>query len=69
MENELNMPHPGRCYRHYKGGIYEVLFLAKHTENDEILVIYRSMQFGTNYARPLSVWNEPVNGNLRFAIQ
>jgi hypothetical protein len=57
---------PGKLYRHYKGGIYEVMHLAKHTETDEILVIYRSAQFGTYYARPLDNWNEPVNNNPRF---
>lgn len=54
-------PEPGRFYRHYKGGLYKVLHLAKHTENDEVLVIYQSVHFGSFYARPLSSWNLPVN--------
>ncbi len=57
---------PGRVYQHYKGGLYEVLHLAKHTETDEILVIYKSLHFGSYYARPLSNWCEPVNNNPRF---
>jgi len=30
MENKY--PMPGRLYEHYKGGVYEFLFLSKHTE-------------------------------------
>lgn len=64
----MNYPSPGRLYKHYKGGIYEFLFLAPHTENGEILVIYKSVLFGSYYARPLSTWNEEVDGKKRFEI-
>ncbi len=30
-------------YRHYKGGRYEVLGYARHTESDEELVVYRPL--------------------------
>jgi hypothetical protein len=33
---------PGR-YLHYKGGVYEVLGTAHHTETDEAFVVYRSL--------------------------
>lgn len=59
-------PIPGKRYQHYKGGHYRVLHLAKHTENEEILVIYQSIHYGTYYARPLENWNTPVKGNPRF---
>ena len=59
---------PGTIYRHYKGGLYEVLHLAKNTDNDETMVIYRSIQFGSYYARPLTDWNTPVNNNPRFYV-
>ncbi|MDO5356795.1 MAG: DUF1653 domain-containing protein, partial [Conchiformibius sp.] len=29
-------------YRHYKGNLYEVLDLARHSETEEILVVYRA---------------------------
>lgn len=64
----MNYPQPGRLYKHYKGGIYEFLFMAPHTENDEILVIYKSVLFGSYHARPLSTWNEEVDGKKRFEI-
>jgi hypothetical protein len=47
-------------YSHYKGGTYIVLNLAKNTENDEIVVVYRSIEFGSYYTRPLSQWFEFV---------
>ncbi|MDT7922998.1 MAG: DUF1653 domain-containing protein [Thermus sp.] len=30
---------PG-IYRHYKGGLYRVLFLARHSETEEAMVVY-----------------------------
>ena len=64
-------PKPGGIYRHYKGGLYEVLFLSKHTETDEILVNYKSLHFGSFYSRPLSSWNEkPDNSEFtRFTLE
>ena len=68
MINEFKNVIPGRIYQHYKGELYEVLHLAKNTNTDETMVIYRSIQFGTYYARPLVDWNTPVNSNPRFFI-
>lgn len=33
---------PGR-YRHYKGGVYEVLATARHSETLEAVVVYRPL--------------------------
>ena len=42
--------------------------MAPHTETGETLVIYKSVLFGSYYARPLSTWNEEVSGKKRFEI-
>ena len=51
---------PG-LYRHFKGGIYEVLFVAKNSETLEDMVVYRA-NYGEHgvLVRPLSMWNETV---------
>lgn len=54
-------PLPGQIWQHYKGGIYEIITCATHTESAEILVIYQSISFGTIYARPLSIWFDVVS--------
>lgn len=53
-------PEPNRFYRHYKGGLYKVLFLSRNTETQEVLVNYQSIHFGSYYSRPLDVWNQKV---------
>jgi hypothetical protein len=57
----INYPKVGRFYKHYKGGTYKVLNLAKHTETNEGLVIYQSVEFGSFYARPIDMWFDNVN--------
>lgn len=51
---------PGR-YRHFKGKEYEVLSVARHSETEEELVVYRALygDFGL-WVRPVSMWNETV---------
>ena len=48
-------------YRHFKGKEYEVLGVARHSETDEELVVYRALygDFGL-WVRPVSMWNEAV---------
>ena len=62
----VDFPRKGR-YRHFKGGEYEVLYIARHSETDEPMVIYRALRPCTDtpngegvWARPLSSWNAPA---------
>ena len=51
---------PGR-YRHYKGNEYEVLCMAKHSETEEWMVVYKALYGeGLTWVRPASMWFEPV---------
>lgn len=52
---------PGR-YRHFKGGMYEVIGIANHSETLEPMVVYRAL-YGEKglWVRPASMWNEIVS--------
>lgn len=54
-------------YEHYKGGIYQVINVAKHSENLDEMVVYRGTD-GQMWVRPASMWNEQVNGKSRFKL-
>lgn len=48
-------------YRHFKGNEYEVLYIAKHSETLEEMVVYRALYGdGGVWVRPASMWNETV---------
>ena len=51
---------PGR-YRHFKGRLYEVIGIARHSEDGSLLVVYRKLygDFGL-WVRPAEMWNEEV---------
>jgi hypothetical protein len=51
---------PGK-YRHYKGGEYEVVGVARHSETEEQLVVYRPLYGeGGLWVRPLDMFRETV---------
>lgn len=56
---------PGR-YRHFKGNEYELLFVARHSETMEEMVVYRAL-YGERglWVRPASMWNEIVERDGR----
>ena len=48
-------------YRHFKGGEYEVLFIGRHTETLEDVVVYRALYGeGGVWVRPASMWHDIV---------
>lgn len=51
---------PGR-YRHYKGNEYEVVGVARHSETEEEMVVYRKL-YGDHslWVRPLVMFAENV---------
>lgn len=51
---------PGR-YRHYKGNLYEVIGVARHSETNELLVVYHPL-YGDMalWVRPLDMFTEQV---------
>lgn len=49
-----------RKFRHYKGGIYEFICIATHSETDEKLVIYKATYNGFIAARPYDMFFEKI---------
>ena len=48
-------------YRHFKGGEYEVIDIAYHSETGEEMVVYKALYGdGKTWVRPASMWNETV---------
>lgn len=65
------MPTPWTHYRHYRSSwwadhTYEVIGLAKHSETDEIMVVYKPLYDNERFdevqfaVRPLAMWDEMV---------
>lgn len=64
----ITYPKIGKKYQHYKGGLYEVITMATHSETQEPLVIYKSLLFGSIYARPLNMWNDIIKDSIGFRV-
>ena len=52
---------PG-LYRHFKGNLYRLLYVAKHSETLEPMVVYQAL-YGEHgiWVRPAGMWNEHVD--------
>ncbi|MHC1747309.1 MAG: DUF1653 domain-containing protein [Cellulosilyticaceae bacterium] len=57
MENSIELGQ----YRHFKGNKYKVIAIAKHSETEEEMVVYKALygDYGI-WVRPLSMWNEEI---------
>lgn len=55
MSVDINAPRKGKSYRHYKGGHYRVICVARLSELREVeVVVYASMEHGGIWVRPLA---------------
>lgn len=51
-------------YRHYKGQDYEVIGVARHSETEEPLVVYRTLYGEYDlWVRPLTMFTETLDLN------
>ena len=52
-------------YQHFKGNFYQVLHLAKHSENEEYMVVYQPLYDDKEgvrgiWVRPLTMFDEVI---------
>jgi len=48
-------------YKHFKGNEYRVLYIARHSETTEPMVVYQALYGeGGIWVRPAEMWNETV---------
>ena len=63
MEQQRLHPEdfPAGQYRHFKGGLYELLYTAKDSETMERMVVYRALYGeGGIWVRPARMWHEVI---------
>lgn len=49
-------------YRHFKGNEYEVIGIARHSENCQEMVVYKALYGdGGLWVRPAEMWNEEID--------
>lgn len=59
-----NRPAPvaGQIYKHFKGNLYKILAVAVHTESEERLVVYQSVENPERvFARPLEMFMSDID--------
>lgn len=64
----MDKPEIGKQYRHFKGNLYEVIDIVRHSETNEEMVLYKplyeSKEFPNQlWVRPLEMFMELVDKN------
>lgn len=52
-----------RVYKHFKGGLYIVEDIARHSETGKEMVVYRSLKDGKLWVRPVEMFLDIKNND------
>lgn len=61
MEVRNIMVEPGQKYRHFKGGIYEIICIGAHSETQEKMVVYKEIGSEKICIRPYDMFISEVD--------
>ncbi len=51
-------------YQHFKGSLYQVINLARHSETEELMVVYHPVDnMDDIWVRPLAMFDETIERN------
>jgi len=56
----MNMYAFGQKFRHYKGGLYTLLYIGRHSETEEWLVVYKTANEDV-WVRPFRMFFEDID--------
>lgn len=62
MDQNIEISLMPGLWQHFKGGIYEVLGTAKHSENGEEFAVYKKVGESTLWVRPVKMFLEYIPG-------
>ena len=58
---EFRTPKKGEIYKHFKGNLYEIIAIGKHTESMESMVVYQELDGNKVFVRPLEMFVSKVD--------
>ena len=58
--SQINQIQAGQLYQHYKGRIYKIIALARHSEDSHSIMVIYQAQYVCDTFGPNPIWARPV---------